>query len=252
MKNLPIKKFRCLRFTENKWIEEELTLPNEVELEIFLNDKKFVNILCTAVDLEDLIIGFLFSEGIIEKYEDIKELKIDEKDFKANVNVNKDFLKKELTYTSGFGKGVMFRKDGRIVNSNFKIKPDDIINLMDKFQDSVKIYKISGAVHASALSSDKEIISVKEDIGRHNTFDKIIGECLKKKIDTNNKIIFTTGRISTEMLLKASRLNIPIVVTMKSPTANTVNLAEKLNITVIGRVKNNSFIVYANRGRINN
>ena len=254
MKNLAIKRYNCLKFSKNKWIEDEIAVPNEVDVKIFLNNKKLVNILCTPVDVEDLIIGFLFAEGIIEKYSDINEFIIDEKNFKVSVIINKEFSfsNNELTYTSGFGKGIMLRTEGKIVNSDFKIKPENIIQLMEDFQNSLEIYKISGAVHASCLASKENVLVVKEDIGRHNTFDKIVGECLKKNLKTSDKIVFTTGRISTEMLLKSSRLNIPVVVTMKSPTANTVKLAEKLNIAVIGKVKNNSLVVFCNKWRVYN
>ncbi len=252
MKNREIKKFKCLKFLDGRWKEEEVSVPNEVELKIFLNSKKFVNILCTPVDIENLIIGFLFVEGIIEKYEDIKEIDIDEENFKVSITIDKElnFSKDELTYASGFGKGIIFRKVGKVVNTDLKIKPMEILQLMEKFQNCGKIYKISGAVHASCLASNEKIITIKEDIGRHNTVDKIIGECVKKNINTEDKIIFTTGRISTEMLIKSSRIKIPVVITKKSPTAKAVELAKQLGITIVGKVRDNSFIVFSKKERI--
>ena len=239
---------------ENKSLQKiKIYLPEEVKLAVYVNSEKFVNILCSPIDVEDLIIGFLYAENIIDNYNDIEKISFDND--KVEVNLNKEFSipeEKEKTYTSGFGKGVMFQIDGKKVTSKFKINPESIIKLMNEFIDNMEIYKISGAVHASCLADEDKVLVVKEDIGRHNTIDKIAGYCLKNKISTKNKIIFTTGRISTEMLLKSSKMQIPVVVTMKSPTSNTVKVAKELGITVVGKVKNNSFVVFTNRQRLVN
>ncbi len=240
-------------FVENKIKKTEIPVPVEKKLEIFLNNEKFVNILCTPIDIEDLIIGFLFSEKIILNFNDIKFIKIEKESLNNNfirvyvtttsrIKINE----KDKTLTSGFGKGLMFTTEGKKVISKLKISPNFILDLMRSFQDKMNIYKLSGAVHASCIADINDVIVVKEDIGRHNTFDKIAGYCLKTNIDTKDKIIMTTGRISTEMLLKSSRMEIPIVITMKSPTSNTLKVAKDLGITVVGRVKpdKNSFIIF--------
>ncbi len=232
---LLVKKISVFKFEENKWKSCEILIPNEINLKIFLNDKKF-NILCSPIDIEELIIGFLFAENIISKYSDIEELIIDENNFKGIVKVNYKSKNNEFNEEKNY--------------SNLKIKPKSIIRIMQEFQKKLKIYKLSGAVHASCLTTNEEIITIKEDIGRHNTFDKIAGECLKNNLKTDDKIIFTTGRISTEIIFKVSKLKIPIIVTMKTPSAKAIELAKKLNITVIGKVKDNSFVIFANKERI--
>jgi len=106
------------------------------------------------------------------------------------------------------------------------------------------LYKTSGGVHGSALADKDKILIVSEDIGRHNTFDKISGEALLKNIDTKDKIILTTGRISSEMLLKASNMGIPIVCTLKVPTENSISMGKKLGITLIGQIKERNFVAF--------
>jgi FdhD protein len=106
------------------------------------------------------------------------------------------------------------------------------------------LYKTSGGVHGSALADKDKILIVSEDIGRHNTFDKISGEALLKNIDTKDKIILTTGRNSSEMLLKASNMGIPIVCTLKVPTENSISMGKKLGITLIGQIKERNFVAF--------
>jgi FdhD protein len=144
----------------------------------------------------------------------------------------------------------MFEAEGRGIDTDFRIKPEKIFSLVKQLNSSMELYKTSGGVHASALANHERILSIAEDIGRHNTFDKIQGECLKKNILTRDCIVITTGRISSEMLLKASRMGLPVVVSMKSPTGNAVAFAEKLNITLIGKAKGEKIVVYTNAHRL--
>ncbi len=241
-----VEKRKCLVFKENKWSDSLIPVPKEVSVSITVNGEKLVSILCTPYKIECLIMGFLFSEGIIASSDDVKEYEFDLKSLSAKIIVkNSNFnVPSERTLTSGFGKGTIFKTEGKRVESNFIISPEDILSLMNEMNKNTELYQISGGVHASALADRKRVILVAEDIGRHNTFDKIQGECLKKKIDTKDKIVLTTGRISSEMLLKASKMSIPVVVSMKSPTGNAVKLAESLNISLAGHAKNNGLVVY--------
>ena len=243
-------KAKCYKFYNKSWKEEEVYIPQEKKISIFLNNKRFVDILCTPVDIEDLIVGFLYSEEIIKSYEDIERVEIFESRVNVNLKYRINFENLEKTYTSGFGKGIMISNSGKKINSEFFIEPENLINLKEEFIKNMEIYKKSGAVHASCLASKEKVLEVKEDIGRHNTFDKIAGVCLKRKINTEDKIIFTTGRVSTDMILKSSRMGIPVVATLKLPTSNSIEVAEELGITLIGKIKNNSVVVFTNKERI--
>lgn len=243
---------KCLVFKENTWSDSLIPVPKEVSVSIEVNCKKLVSILCTPYKIECLIIGFLFSEGIIASIDDVKEYEFDSKTFSAKVIVkNSNFdVPSDRTLTSGFGKGTIFKTEGERIESNLIVSPEDILSLLNEMNKSTELYQISGGVHASAIADRKSVILIAEDIGRHNTFDKIQGECLKRKIDTKDKIVITTGRISSEMLLKASKMFIPVVVSMKSPTGNAVKLAESLNISLVGHAKKNGLVVYTCFNRI--
>jgi len=243
---------KCQKFSEKSWEEILVSVPKETEISININEKKFVKILCTPWEIEELVLGFLYSEQIISSIEDILKIDIDKETYAVNVFLNKKEFKEPngKIFTSGFGKGIMFRTDGERVVTDKVFKPESIVLLMKKMYEKMELYKESGGVHASALTSEENVIAVAEDIGRHNTFDKIQGKCLKKSIDTKDKIILTTGRISSEMLLKASRMQIPVAVSMKTVTGNAISLAKELDIALVGQVKEKSFIVYTNRHRL--
>ena len=242
---------KCHKFSENKWEKVSVPVPKEVEISIDINEKNFVKILCSPWEIEELVLGFLYSEQIIASIKDVLSIDIDKENYTANVVLScKELEPTGKTFTSGFGKGVMFRTDGEKVVTNKVYQPDSITFLMKKLSEEMDLYKKSGGVHASALADENKIIAIAEDIGRHNTFDKIQGKCLKGNIETKDKIILTTGRISSEMLLKASRMQIPVAVSMKTVTDNAIKLAKELGIALIGQVKDKNFIVYTNEQMI--
>ena len=247
-----IEKVLCYKISEDKWEKIEDSVPQEVDLKIFVNNKKLISILCTPYQMEYLTTGFLFSEGFFKSKTEIEAMEINEKSSIAKVILKNKFLKfpENKTITSGFGKSSIFRTTGEKVISDVIIKASSISNLTEKLHDELFLYNLSGGVHASALCSEDRIILIAEDIGRHNTLDKIIGECINKDISTKNKIIITTGRISTEMLLKCSKMGVPIVVSLKTPTGNSVKLANDLGITLIGHAKRKKMFLYTHIERI--
>jgi len=115
---------------------------------------------------------------------------------------------------------------------------------------SQELYRETGGVHTSALSDGEKILIVAEDIGRHNTLDKIAGRCLMENIWPDERILLTTGRISSEMLQKAARLGADAVISRTAPSSLAVEMAESLGITLIGYARRDRFNVYAHEERI--
>ena len=130
------------------------------------------------------------------------------------------------------------------------IKPERILELIRNLFESQDIYKKSGGVHSSGLADDHGIIFQIEDVGRHNTLDKIAGKILLENINPSPKIILSTGRISSEMLQKAARMKTSILISRTSPTSLSINLAQKLGITVIGYARGHRFNVYSHPERV--
>jgi len=157
--------------------------------------------------------------------------------------------------TSGCGRGTSFYSaadvEGQVkVESQTKISALDVFELVAEFQHRSQIFKTTGGVHSAALCDTKSILIFSEDIGRHNAIDKIFGECILKDIPTGDRILVTSGRVSSEILLKAAKRNIPLLISKSAPTDLGVKLANDLGVTLIGFVRGKRMNVYANDWRV--
>jgi len=242
----------CHRYAEEGWERTKVRIPSEMQLTLYVNGHELVTILCTPFKLNCLVLGFLYAEGFITGLKDVVTMRVCEDDALADVklaNVEMPLLKKR-TLPTGCGGGAVFKTEVQKVDSNICIAPEDVLSLMKKFQESMELYRISGGVHTSALADTHKLIIVAEDIGRHNTLDKIQGECLLTGIATKDRLILTTGRISSEMLIKIGKMEVPVVVTRRSPTSGAISLADTLGITLIGHARGNRLTVYSHPERL--
>jgi FdhD protein len=136
------------------------------------------------------------------------------------------------------------------VQADLQVTPTQVLALMKRLQENATLYQASGGVHASGLASGDELLVTAEDVGRHNTLDKIRGECLLGGLSPRGKILLTTGRVSSEMLIKAVRMDVPVLISHSSPTDLAVQLARALQVTLIGYARGNRFDVYAGEERV--
>jgi len=242
----------CDRFSDAGWETVTASVPEEMELSIFLNQKELVTVQCTPNKLNYLVLGFLYNEGVISSLSDVATMRACDDEAEVDVRLtNAEFeLPTKRTLTSGCTGGVAFDIDAQAVNSNFVVKPEEILLLMKQFLKEMELYKLCGGVHASALCTAKKVVVISEDIGRHNTLDKIQGECLMMGISTVDTILMSTGRISSEMLKKAARMQVPVIVSRTAPTGRAVELANELNIAIVGYAKGNRLSVYSHTERL--
>lgn len=244
--------------------DEEVTLDDEIveeyPLTIFLNEQELVTLLCTPNDLKELIYGFLYAEGLIKIRDDLLDLQIDKKKgvaygvTKKQNTIGEKLYKKRIIPT-GCGKNNLFLTSADMLrchklHSDLKITREAIHALMRQTLKSSAIFKATGAVHMVSVCTPDEIIIVKEDVARHNAVDRVIGHCLLNNIATEDKILMATGRISSEMLLKAAKLQIAIIVSKAAPTSLAVEFAEQLNITLIGFVRGAKMNIYTHKERV--
>jgi FdhD protein len=149
--------------------------------------------------------------------------------------------------TSGCGGGVTFDDLSQRhppLNTKVTVRPNQIDLLMKKLHLAADLYNEVRGVHTSALSDGQELVLVAQDVGRHNTIDRLWGKALKQGIATEGHILLASGRISSEMLNKAAKMKVPIVVSRTSPTSMSVELGRAWNITVIGYARGNAFRIY--------
>jgi len=255
-----IEKFPILKFTEGDSSSIEDEVVRESPLTIILNNQELATLLCSPTNLRYLAVGFLFAEGLLKSKDEIRKMIVDERRGVVRVETvggeefDREALFKRLI-TSGCGRGASFYNatdvQGRVkVESGVEISPLEVLALVNEFQQRSRIYQATGGVHSAALCDIKNILIFSEDIGRHNAIDKIFGECILNDIATENHIIITSGRVSSEILLKVARRNVPIIVSKSAPTNLGLSLAADLGVTVVGFVRGRSMNVYTHAGRI--
>ncbi len=263
IKELKLDKTEALeviRVKEGEVDPFEDQLAVEYPVTIFFNDQELVTLLCTPTYLEELAIGFLNSEGMIRSYDDIDSIRIDyEKGLIYVKTKKKQVLSEKLfakrTITSGCGKGTIFYNVLDSMRTHKIERPLDIssaqiVQLMLDLQQNSMMFKETGGNHASSLCDPSGMVVYHEDIGRHNAVDKIVGHCVKNNIDIENKVLVTSGRVSSEILLKVAKLDIPMIISKSAPTTLSARIARELGLTLVGFVRGKRFNIYANGWRI--
>lgn len=236
--------------------EVEDTIASEYALTIKINGSELMTMVCTPDYIEDLAVGYLVSEGIIKKYSDIKNMRVDHK--QGFIHIESDQLnplyaklqqKRYLTSCCGGSRqGFVFAHDAlntqKIKKQTVQLKPEDCFVYMNQLQNSADTFKQTGGVHNTALCNEDGMMLSRMDIGRHNALDKIYGYCLRHDLSLEGTFLLFSGRISSEILLKAARIGCEIVLSKSAPTERAIELAEELGITTVGFIRNQTFNVY--------
>jgi FdhD protein len=221
----------------------------EQPLTVYVNGEKFLTLLCSPMRLDALVVGYLWMEKVIAATDDIVALEISAVDGRADVTLAGPVtLPTERILTSGCGGGITFRIDHRLfprLHSEVVVRPSQLAHGMKQLFQAAEHYQRSRGIHGAALFDGVRLLVVAEDVGRHNAVDKVKGCALLEGIETHDRILLSTGRISSEMLLKAARMGVPVVASRTSPTEMAVALAEQLNVTVCGYVRPDSLNLYA-------
>jgi FdhD protein len=221
----------------------------EQPLTVYVNGEKFLTLLCSPTMLDALVVGYLWMEKVIATREEIVGLDISAVDGRADVTLAAPVtLPTERILTSGCGGGITFRIDHRLfprLNSALTVRPEQLALGMKQLFQAAEQYQRSRGIHGAALYDGERLLAVAEDVGRHNAVDKVKGRALLDDIETRDRILLSTGRISSEMLLKAARMGVPVVASRTSPTEMAVALAEQLNVTVCGYVRPDTLNLYA-------
>ncbi|MEQ6388524.1 formate dehydrogenase accessory sulfurtransferase FdhD [Bacillaceae bacterium S4-13-58] len=234
--------------------------PEEYPITLYLNNQEIGTFQMTREDLEDWAIGYLFSEGMIDGIEDVVELKVHKEEGRVLVErqqsfSSEDFQEKKKIFTAGCGRGTTFfsltdvKQFPRIV-SDMKVSLTFLLKKRHEFSINSPMYLETGGMHGACIVLESGEIVVREDIGRHNAVDKVIGFAIRNKIKPEGTILITTGRISYEMLAKAARFGFAVVGSRTAATKQAVQLAKYLNLSVVGYIRGKMVTVYHSNGRI--
>ena len=236
------------RLVEDAVIEEGLVC-------IHVNGEELATFMCTPRDLDELALGFLRSEGIIQGLDDVRVLTVSARETCVDVWLRDLRFRPPARriITSGCGGGITFDDLSRRhppLNSGVSFRAEQIVAMMQALTEAAELYKTARGVHTSALSDGERLLLVAEDVGRHNTIDRLWGKALKQGIETEGRLLLTTGRISSEMLNKAAKMGVPVVASRTSPTSLSVELGRAWNITILGYVRRPQFRIYTVPERI--
>jgi FdhD protein len=232
----------------------------ELPVRLILNDQQLVTLLCTPSELEELAVGFLLSEGLLQERSAIRKLEFIERDAAIRIELSdlpadwgKMFEKR--TISSGCGKGITFTSyrmdtDNRIEVTGQILSLKEIRNLLNDFRTISKLYLATGGVHSAALSDGKELLFFSEDIGRHNAVDKLIGKAFLQSVPVANKVLLTSGRVTSEIVTKAGRNRFPILISRAAPSCMAISYAEDMGITLVGFARGDRMNIYTWPNRI--
>lgn len=241
--------------------ERSFPITGELPMTIYLDKKEIVTLMTLGHYPEALVIGYLRNQGIIQNISELKSVHVDWSVNSAAVTTNGlDLTKvenklKHQVVTSGCGQGTTFggiMDDLKQKKVNKKTtKQSTIYHLLKLLHDKNEIYRKSGAVHGCALCDDSKILDFVEDVGRHNAVDAIAGHMWLNNIDGKGKIFYTTGRLTSEMVIKVAQMNISILLSRSGITEMGLNVAKETNVTLLGRAKGKHFLVYNGKQNIN-
>ena len=256
----PVIGRRYVRFRGEAGKAVEEAVIAEIRLTILVDGVELVQLMCSPHQLNALVVGFLYLEGLIEGPADVDVMRVCLEDRVADVRLNRRLAEAPTRkiVTSGCTGGVSFgayleEMERFRVADESRVEPAVLYGLLRELYERADLYRRSGGVHTSVLADlgvGGEVLVVAEDIGRHNTLDKIQGECLLRDVQTGGRAIVASGRISSEMLLKAAIMGVPVVGSRTSPTQLAIALAERLNITVVGYLRSASMNVYTHPWRV--
>lgn len=252
--------WKTIRFEGSTPITQEETIAVEYPLTVMINGEEFATMVCTPTDVRDLVIGFLASEGLILFFDEIKSIQIDTSQgfahvelYKSLENYDHDHSKRFIGSCCGKSRQFYFKSDvqtARTVTTKFSVPAETCHQAMEDLQISSTHFQQTGGVHNAALWLDEKLVAIRTDIGRHNALDKIYGYVIEHNIRLSEALIIFSGRISSEVLLKISKMGVGIIVSKSAPTDLALSLADDLGITAIGFARRNKMNVYTHAYRI--
>lgn len=241
--------------------DKEEEVASEYPLTIRLDGEEFATLVCSPSDLEELVIGFLASEGVIRRHDEIKDFALDIDSGFANValhrpqSTGKDFYAKRFIGSCcGKSRQFYFHNDARTAKTltgGASLTTQQCFSYMQALQAQSADFHVTGGVHNAALFREETgLVAARMDIGRHNALDKLFGHVLKHRIQAKRHTIAFSGRLSSEIVLKAAKIGCPIVLSKSAPTDLALRLSDELGITSVGFIRAGSMNIYTHGHRI--
>lgn len=241
-------------------LEAETTedvVVRETSITLYYNQTEIATLLCSPVDIEELALGFFLSEGFIKSPDDLYTLRyIRDANFVWAQGKTLPDPTEHRFLSACCGKSrasFAFANDAQLAkpqDSQVRISLEEAYGYADYLQTHLPLFQATGGVHSGGIAYQGKVLFTSYDIGRHNVFDKLFGKAFRAGIDLSDHLIFFSGRVSSEILLKVAKMNIPILIARSAPTDLALTLARDLKITVAGFARSNRLNVYTYPERI--
>lgn len=251
----------AVRYVDGRREDVSDRVAAEAVLHLSINGEKVVSLLCSPTQIEDLAAGFALTSGLIDSPGEIREVvrldgtRVDLRLEDEERDVASLLAKKIFTTGCGIGmilEDVLYGPMSDPVGDGVRLRPDNVLLLMADLHRRSGTFKDTGGTHSAAAydPADRDLIAFAEDLGRHNAVDKVIGAAIRRGIDLGRAVLVSSGRVSSEVLLKAARARCPVLVTKSAPTDLAVEIAQAAGITLVAFTRSRKFSVYAHPERI--
>ncbi|WP_051236421.1 formate dehydrogenase accessory sulfurtransferase FdhD [Ottowia thiooxydans] len=247
---------RDIEILDQHGVRRSIQIPAERPLTVFIDKRELVTLMTLGVRPELLVLGYLLNQRLITRLTDVTSITVDWEVNAAAVTTSAGIADLEArtahrTVTTGCGQGTVFGDamtalgDIQLPNArSARITQTQLYGLLDTLRQRDSVHRRAGSVHGCALFEGKRMLVFVEDVGRHNAIDTIAGWMLMHGVTGANKVFFTTGRLTSEMVIKAAQMGVPIVVSRNGVTAMGHDLASQLGMTLFGRAANRHFLCY--------
>ncbi len=241
---------------EGRFKRIRLPIVHEYGFTLVVNGHAFASVSCAGRNLKALIYGFLASERVIRSNSDVISLDVDMDEGKIDVRLSgdgyvEDRLREIGNVLSGCAQGVRLDVELPPGDVDVMLKPHVVIESMNTFLSSSDVHRLTGGVHSAALFSlNGKMFCCFDDVGRHNAVDKIIGHALLEHIGLVDKMLFTTGRLSVDIVKKAVVSGVPVLVSRASPTVEGIVVAQRSGLVMIARVRTRSFQLFSGKDQL--
>jgi len=256
----PIRKYTILRLWRGslQYIEDEIAV--ELTVTIHVNGKPLTTLYATPRELKELAVGHLMTEGLVNNLDEVVDVRVEDSNvYVTTLNVVEERSKLRNIKAAKIVKTACGQSSEMPtsetynwkVGSNIKWSPTEVFKVVRKLNSDATIYRRTGGVHAAMIVDHGGFELLCEDVGRHNAVDKVVGSyVLKRSVDFSSTLLACSGRLSSEIVMKAARVGIPVIASISAPTSLGITLADRFRITLIGFVRGDKFNVYTHPERL--
>lgn len=241
---------KIVRVVQGQGEQAERGVVEEYPLRLRVNGRELATLVCSPHRLNFLLAGFFRLQGFIDSLDDILSMGVCREFGLAELRIRGELPERlRPTLTSGCGTGIAYNVPQNFLDPSAppsrSYRSEDLLRLMKELHDRAEQYRSHGGIHSAAIGDAGGLLLYAEDIGRHNTLDRLAGEALFRRIELRDRMLVTSGRVSTEMVVKAVHLGIGLIASRTSPTDKAIELCERAGITLVGYLRGNSMEIYS-------